>query len=109
MIKIRIMGSFDRIEGFMIWGHSRFAPYGSDVVCSGVSALVIAALIGLEARCPGDARFRVLPEGFIYCRLSSRIAASEEGDAQAILTAMTLGLEAICEDYKNYIDISYRR
>jgi len=109
MIKIRTKGSPDHIEGFMVWGHADYAPAGDDIICAGVSAVVTAALNGLIHRFPYDVYFRLLPQGFIYCRLSGGLTEIGRIEAQAILATMVLGLEAIRQSYPNHIDLAYRR
>ena len=39
----------DRIIGFKLTGHADSSPYGSDIVCSAVSALSISTVNGLAA------------------------------------------------------------
>ena len=34
--------------GFIVEGHAEFAPHGQDIVCAGVSAIVQAAILGIE-------------------------------------------------------------
>jgi len=109
MIRIRIKGSPEKIEGFMIWGHARFAPADKDVVCAGVSAVSTTALIGLTSLVPGSVHYRIMPQGLIYCRLTGNLPETGALEAQAILAAMALGLEAIRDCYSEYIDFAYRR
>lgn len=109
MIRVRVKGNPDRIEGFTVWGHARFARRGTDVVCAGVSAVATTALIGLTSLVPGSARYRVLPQGLIYCRLKEDLPPDKAREAQAILKTMTLGLLAIREEYKGTMDFTYRR
>jgi uncharacterized protein YsxB (DUF464 family) len=107
MIRIKIKGSPDRVEGFMIRGHARYAPGGEDVVCAGVSAIATTALLGLADYVPGYFRYSLLPQGLVYCRLSPVLPADRVSDAQVILQVMVLGLMAIRDIYKGYIDIAY--
>jgi uncharacterized protein YsxB (DUF464 family) len=109
MIRVRIKGSPSDIEGFMIWGHAHYATQGADIVCSGVSAVATTAVIGLANRFPGAVRFRLLPQGLIYCRLADDFPDTGRSEAQAILSAVALGLEAILLSHEKYIDFAYRR
>ena len=38
-----------RITDFTITGHAEAGPYGQDIVCAGVSAIMQTTLLGLEA------------------------------------------------------------
>ena len=109
MIRIRVKGRPDRIEGFLIWGHARYAPYGRDVVCAGVSAVATTALMWLVRRFPGDVRWAMLPQGLMYCRVSGGIQGDGAREAQAILEAMVLGLDEIRQKHTNSIDLAFRR
>ena len=108
MIRVRLKGAPGKIEGFMIWGHSGSAPMGKDIVCAGVSAIAIAALIGLRKRCPEGIRYCVA-EGLIYCKLGQGHAGDGARDAQVILDTMFHGLESIRQSYGKYIDLALRR
>ena len=35
-------------KGFIVKGHADYAPYGEDIICSAVSAIVQTAQMGLE-------------------------------------------------------------
>jgi len=109
MIRIRIHGSPDRIEGFMIWGHAGFAPRDMDIVCAGVSAISTTAILGLTNLVPGSVRYGILPQGLIYCRVNGKRAGAGAREAQAVLAAAALGLQAIQDSYSAYIDFAYRR
>jgi len=109
MIRIRLYGGPDRIRGFIIWGHARFAPRGGDIVCAGVSAVATTALIGLHRRIPGYVRYGMLPQGLMVCRLRGTIPKAQAGEAQIILSVMALGLQSIRSSHADFIDISYRR
>ena len=109
MIRIRVKGGPGKIEGFLIWGHARYAPHGRDVVCAGVSAVATTALIGLRKRIPRNVRYRIIPGGLMYCRLFGELPDEAAGDAQTILDVMVLGLKAIRKSHQEYIEITYRR
>ena len=109
MIRIRVKGKPGQIEGFLIWGHARFASYGNDIVCAGVSAVALSALIGLSAQIPGSIRYRILPQGLIGCRVAKGLPEKEARDTQLILTVMVHGLKAIRRSHKDVVDFTYRR
>ena len=108
MIKIRIKGSPEHVEGFLIWGHARAGAYGEDIVCAGVSAIATSALMGLAKRMPEGVCYRILPTGLMYCRLSAGLEENEDWVAQIILSTMVQGLEAIKDKHGGFLRIDYR-
>ena len=108
MIKVRVKGKPGRIEGFMLWGHARHAPHGADIVCAGVSAVVTTALLGLAKVAAGGFRYRILPQGLVYCRIEeARMTRAKARDAQVILDVMLLGLAAIKQSHEDCMDLIY--
>jgi len=106
MIRIRIKGAAEKIEGFMVWGHAGYAPLGEDIICAGVSAICTSAMIGLAELFPENTRYCVLPSGFMYCRLRGSMTQADERDSQLILRVMLLGLKAARESRGEYIDLT---
>ena len=49
MIIITIFQNQESVTGFRCIGHAEYAEYGSDIVCAGVSALVVNAINSIEA------------------------------------------------------------
>ena len=97
-----------QIREFELSGHAGFAEEGRDIVCSGVSALSIAAVNGLEHFLSVAPKVQEA-DGHITCRL---IEVSEQDleKAQWILQTMTLGIEQIQTAYgQDYILIDRRR
>ena len=109
MIRIRIGGAPDKLEGFIIWGHARTAPYGEDIVCAGVSAVATTALIGMAKLIPGGVRYGISAQGLLYCKLAGTLPEGASRDAQTILTVMLLGLRAIRRNHRQAVHIAYRR
>ena len=87
--------------GFTCEGHAGFGEYGQDIVCAGVSALVITTVRSIEALAPDEVTASSDEEtGFVACELGK--PASKEA-------ALLLGCEAIREEYGNeYITITFR-
>ena len=109
MIRLQLKGIPGNIKGFAIWGHARFADHGMDIVCAGVSAVVGAAIIGMIKRAPGKVQYRLLPKGYIQCRIAEDLSKSAARDVQVILDTMVYGLMSIRNSYKDRINIAYRR
>ena len=106
MITITIYQSQNTVTRFRCLGHSGYADSGKDIICAGVSALVINAINSIETFT--KVRFKLKQEpksGLIDFRLEE--TASE--DAQLLLKAMILGLQGIQKDYGNeYIILDFK-
>ena len=48
MITITIFQNQESVTGFRCIGHADYAEYGSDIICAGVSALVVNAINSIE-------------------------------------------------------------
>ena len=95
-----------RYTGFTCKGHAGFAEYGQDVVCAGVSALVITTVRSLDELVTDEVTASSDEKtGCVTCRLGR--PASKE--AALLLDALLLGCRAIREEYGNkYITITFR-
>ncbi len=101
--------SSSHISGFSVKGHSGYAEEGSDIVCAGISALVITtenALCQLVKLSPAE---RGGEDGFVEVMLPDKMTESQMHDAQLLLSALHLGLENIAQAYPDYVLITTRR
>ncbi len=93
--------SSQQFVGFDCSGHAEYAE-SDDIVCAGVSALVITCINSIEAltedrcMCRSDAE-----SGDIVFRLSEGFGEK----SQLLLKSLLLGLEEIEADYADYIDL----
>lgn len=83
--------------GFIVEGHAEFAPHGQDIVCAGVSAIVQAAILGIEHYTYADVKKK---EGYIKVHITH-----DDHTSDAIVKTMLLGLEALEDKYPNHIKI----
>ena len=94
--------------GFEMTGHAEYAEYGSDIVCSAVSALVINAINSVEKF--ADDRFESSVHGkkdVVSFEINSGNVSSH---AELILKSLVLGLEGIADEYgKKYIRIKFKK
>ena len=108
MIKVTIYKT-ERQEyaGFDMEGHAGYAEAGEDIVCAGVSALVINALNSIE-RFTDDETSCVSDED--TGSIEFRFDGIPSHDATLLLDSMILGLEEIedSNDYEKYIDIIFK-
>jgi uncharacterized protein YsxB (DUF464 family) len=87
----------NRIKKFSITGHAYFSEYGSDIVCSAVSAVAQTAVIGLQHYF-GNAVEVEQKEGSLTC-IVPELNPDEANAADAILKTMYWGLMAIQAEY----------
>ena len=101
--------SFSRITGFSIKGHSGYAEEGSDIVCAGISALVITienALCQLVKLSPVE---RGGEDGFLEVILPEKMTDAQMHDAQLLLASLHIGLENIAQAYPDYVRLTVRK
>ena len=94
------------IVEFWVEGHAGYADPGEDIVCAGVSALAVTALIGLKkvARAAMESERR---EGHVWVKLQEPPKSPESWTrAQAILQTTLLGLKDIQKDHPAYIRVT---
>ena len=101
--------SASRITGFSIKGHSGYAEEGSDIVCAGISALVITienALCQLVKLSPVE---RGGEDGFLEVILHEKMTDKQMQDAQLLLSTLHIGLENIAQAYPDYVRLTVRK
>lgn len=106
MITVRVLQGKSGIRGYKVKGHAGFAEEGQDIVCAGVSVLAQTALIGLEQFLPGKYLYKIGRSGALECRLHHDLTVQQDHDAQVILVTMLRGLEAIRQEYGEFIEIA---
>ena len=99
MIEVTVYQNTDGKKiGFSSVGHAGYDEYGHDIVCAGVSALVINCINSIENFC--DVMFKVDADdegGNIKFMLN----APADGDSELLINSMILGLKGIQNDYGN--------
>ncbi len=106
VLRVRIDRSPEgAIDAFSVDGHAGAGPYGTDIVCAGVSALAQAAVLGLERQLGLDVHVTTAG-GHLACRLPAGIDAGAMGRAQDVLETMRLGLCAIAAAYPGRIRVA---
>jgi len=89
-------------------GHAGFAPYGSDIVCAAVSALVINTVNSIEAFTGDVFESAVHQEEDVVSLELASSPASEK--AELLLNSLVLGLTGIAREYgKKYIRLKTKR
>ena len=106
MIRIQVEKKNGSYSKFSCTGHAGAGKAGEDIVCAGVSALVITTVNALEAFT--DSRFSLREEDGLV-RLVFTSPPSEKG--QLLMDSLVLGLSQIEESLKGgptYIKINIR-
>jgi len=99
MVKVKIQTTrVGEFVAFEVKGHSDYAEHGQDIVCSGISALVQTAVLGLTHYLENPPKLQV-EAGFLGCSLPKNLTTAEKGRAEVILQTMTLGMEKIAQSY----------
>ena len=100
MTTVTFHSADNRIDGFVVEGHSGYAEAGADIVCAAVSAAVgltectINEVLGLGA--PVKAREA---DARISLKLPAGLSEENEYACQNLLTGMMVYLQAMGEEY----------
>jgi hypothetical protein len=97
----------NKIMEFEISGHAGYDEYGRDIVCSAVSILGQAAVIGLLEYVRIDCTYEI-EDGYLYCRLPKNCTEQQQVKIDSILETMVLGIENIKNGYGSYVSIEYK-
>ena len=93
-------------RGFCCEGHSGYASSGKDIVCAGVSALVINTINSIEQfTTSSDIKVDMIEtDGYV------KMMFQKKPDDKAILLfdSLVLGLTNIENDYKKYVKVSFK-
>lgn len=104
MIKITVFKNSKGYQGFICTGHAGYADAGSDIVCAGVSALVVNAVNSIEIF-TGDSAEANEENGRIEFKVHSELSEK----SILLLDSMILGLQEIQKSYGNeYIQIIFK-
>lgn len=106
MIKITIKKKDSIIYGFTSSGHADFAKSGKDIICAGVSAIVINAINSVEEFTQD--KFK-LDEQQESGKINFDFSQSPSEKSQLLMESMVLGLKGIQQNYgKKYIILNFR-
>ncbi len=88
------------ICGFECEGHAGYDEYGKDIVCAGVSALVLTCINSMEMLLGVSFESSTDEE---TGSVSLRLQEEPSSEAEILMESMLLGIEMIAENYKNRI------
>ena len=94
------------IVSYKVSGHAGFAEEGSDIICSAVSALTQAPLMGLERHLQLKPSYVVNQEDGIF---EVALNSAPNDMTEAILATMLYGLQSIERQCPQYVRIKEHR
>ena len=99
MIKIKIGHASNHQVNFLkVKGHANSAPYGEDLVCAEVSAIVTGGFNNLKNHQSYELK---LDEGYALFKSNSPLDAHDE----VVIETIVCGLKTICEANPKFIEI----
>ena len=105
MVNVTIYKKEDQITGFEFIGHAGFARRGKDVVCAGISALVVNTINSIEQLTEDKFTCEVEEKsGDVRFHMTDEIS----GESQLLLKSLEIGVLGIFELYKKYITVNFR-
>jgi uncharacterized protein YsxB (DUF464 family) len=88
---------------FSLSGHAEFGDYGSDIVCSAVSALAQTAVAALQ-KLAGIKKY-TKGGGYLKCSIPRNAGENEKYIAKIILETMVIGIKQIERSYRDNITV----
>ena len=102
MIKVKVTKKHGQIIALVVSGHANSGEYGKDLVCAGVSAVVIGGLNSLQQKSHCDIEVN---DGYVSINAKKLLI---EHDAIVLETIVT-SLLTIEKNYHKYIKITEER
>lgn len=85
MIKIEIIGTSNSFKSLVVKGHANSAPYGEDLVCAAVSAVITGGFNSIKN--PKDFSIK-LDEGHAYLKANGPISEEDKIVIHTIITSL---------------------
>lgn len=101
MIKIVINEKNKLVKSLIISGHANCGEYGKDIVCAGVSSIVVGGLNALTMLEDKNKIKALINEGYVEIQVDDEKSTI----IQLILKVMIIQLESIEESYPKFIKI----
>ena len=103
MISVNIIKNRNGYAGFSCKGHAGYGEYGTDIVCSAVSMLVINTVNSLEKLT--DCSFECDSKKEGYLEVTFKDTLSDK--ANVLVDAMVLGIQTVSDQYgKGYVKLT---
>ena len=110
MITVKLYRSENNFyKGFEVSGHAGYAPSGSDIICSAISALAHTAIASLKELTGYDVRYDIREnEGYMKCFIMEvpTLNDNDKIKAEVIIKSFYIGCRQISDSYgKKYIKL----
>ena len=99
MIRVAINYCNDSITEFKVTGHSNFAEKGKDIVCAGVSAIVVGGINAITSLVNNHNINYEVDDGFV------RLTNLANYEVQKILNILIVQLRTVEDSYSKFIKI----
>jgi len=110
MIRVSFLKGEDNLIGFVAKGHADYAEYGSDIVCSAVSGILITAVMGLQGVAKASPETARNDEtGYLKAVIAPDLEAETLMKAQVILETARVGLLGIMKQYPDFVRVHMLR
>lgn len=106
MINVQVTKERELIKKISVDGHADYAEHGSDIVCAGVSAVVIGILNSID-KLDDDVVFDISMSEDITGHITYRSINSTDKE-QLLLNSLIISLQTIEENYLEFIKIDIR-
>lgn len=103
MITVTFFKKEDLLYGYHSSGHAKYASYGQDIVCAGVSAILFSVAAALEERTTHLFVETNDTKGTMTVKITDDIF--KQDDIQAILRVAQVGIEGIRQEYSKHIEM----
>lgn len=100
MIRVKVKRQSGRWQELETSGHAQQAPRGEDLVCAGVSSILIGALNALNQLVP-DACDLLMEEAHVKISVKK-----DSGQVQLLLDSLLIQLQTMEAAYADYIQIT---
>lgn len=105
MIKVKMGKDIaGNIKQFVVMGHAGYKKAGSDIICSGVSAIAFTA-IGALGDLVGLKDFHNERDGFMLCKINFELTPEMRHDANIIMKSAEIGFRQIELAYPRYVKV----
>ncbi len=108
MINIELYFKNDNLYRFSVNGHANFSEHGSDIVCAGVSTLVLNTINSIDKFLDEPISLADMDKnkGVIDCSFDDRLNSKYNPQTTILLQSMVFGLETMEQMYGEYITIN---
>jgi hypothetical protein len=95
-----------RYTAFRARGHAGYAEHGKDIVCAAVSVLGVTCVNSLESLLHIMVILEKNRDGLLSFTLPPLLQDDQMHDAQLLMGALYVGLQAIAEEYPDNLSLS---